>query len=123
MTKKFLIAFSDQGIRKTKKNEFLIPDLIRFSNNFIGIETSKSCQYGFVVYTGIELTTTKVIEKLLENKIIQQTNKEIENILFDYLQFIKSCKIADVIEIKYDSEQFTFKVTGLRMKLGTSKIP
>jgi hypothetical protein len=123
MTKKFLIAFSDQGVRKAKRKEFLIPDLNQFSDNFIGIETSKPCQYGLVVYTGVELTTNIVIEKLIQNKVIQQTNIEIENILFDYLQFIKSCKISDVLEIKYDSGQFTYSVTGLRMNLGISKIP
>jgi hypothetical protein len=123
MTKKFLIAFSDQGVRKTKRKEFLIPDLNQFSDNFIGIETGKACQYGLVVYTGVELTTNIVIEKLMQNKVIQLTNIEIENILFDYLQFIKSCKISDVLEIKYYSGQFTYSVTGLRMNLGISKIP
>ena len=123
MTKKFLIAFSDQGVRKTKKKEFLIPDLNQISNNFIGIETGKPCQYGLVVYTGVELTPSLVIEKLLGNKVIQQTNEAIEIILFDYLQFIKSCKIADVIEIKCDSGQFKYNKTGLRIDSGTSKIP
>jgi hypothetical protein len=121
MTKKFLIAFSDKGLRKTKKKEFLIPDFIHFSNYFIGIETFKPCQYGFVVYTGVELTAKVVIEKLQKNKLLEQPTAEIENLIIDYLQFIKNCKIADVVEISYDSGRFTYKVTGLRMNHDSKK--
>ena len=102
MTRKFLVAFSEQGIRKTKKKEFLIPNLNQFDNYFIGIDTGEICQYGFVVYTGVELSPSIVTEKLVKNNIIKETTPEIENILFDYLQFVKTCKISEVLEIKYE---------------------
>jgi len=123
MTRKFLVAFFEQGIRKTKKKEFLIPNLNQFDNYFIGIDTGEICQYGFVVYTGVELSPSMVIEKLLKNNIITETSPEIENTLMDYLQFIKNCKISEVLEIKYESGKYKYNVTGLRMKQKTSKIP
>ena len=64
-----------------------------------------------------------VIEKLVKNKIITETSPEIENTLIDYLQFIKNCKISEVLEIKYKSGKYKYNVTGLRMKQKTSKIP
>jgi len=123
MTKKFLIAFSDQGLRKTRKNEFLVPNPNQLDNLFIGIETGKICQYGLVVYTGEELDPNIIVRKLIENKIISKTNSSIDNILTEYLQFIKGCKIADVIEIKHESGKYIYSVTGLRMKSEISKIP
>ena len=64
-----------------------------------------------------------VIEKLVKNKIITETSREIENTLMDYLQFIKNGKISEVLERKNEIWKLNnYNVTGLRMKQKTSKI-
>ena len=123
MTKKFLIAFPEQGIRKTKKNEFIIPNLKQLDNYFIGIESSRICQFGIVVYTGYELDPNVVVQKLLRNKIIPESNSLIEKTLEEYLAFIKKCKISDVIGINIESDQYKYFVTGFKSKKEISKIP
>ena len=123
MTKKFLISFSEKGIRETRKNEFLVPNFLETNNKFIGTETGKNCQYGFVVYTGVDLNPDMVIEKLIKSKIISKDDPKIAETINNYLLFLKTCKIGDVIEIINEDGQYKYKITGLRPKVQTSKIP
>jgi hypothetical protein len=123
MTKKFLIAFSDQGIRKTRKNEFIVPNLDHLDNYFIGLESGKICQFGIVFYTGYDLDPNIIVQKLIKNKIVSQSSALIEKTLEEYLTFIKSCKISDVIGINIESDQYKYFVTGFKSKREISNIP
>jgi hypothetical protein len=123
MTRKFLTTFYEKGIHKTKKNEFLIPNIKCFMDKFIGIETGRACQYGLVVYTGVDLEDSTIIEMIIENKLISTSNKVIEGVIKNYLTFVKSCKIGDVIELDITSGSYNYTVTELKITVERPNIP
>jgi hypothetical protein len=123
MTRKFVTTFYEKGIHKTKKSEFLIPNIKCPMNKFIGIDTGKVCQYGLVVYTGVDLEVNTIIEKIIENKLISTSNKLIEGVIKDYLTFVKSCKIGDVIELDINTGSYHYKITELKIAVERPNLP
>lgn len=63
MAKKFVT-----GISKNGKDEFVVPHIFDKQNCFIGIETGKVYQEGIICYTGVDLTSAKVLDKIIENR-------------------------------------------------------
>jgi hypothetical protein len=123
MTRKFIVSSLDNGIRKTNKNEFLIPNLNEPSNTFIGIESGKICQYGLVVYTGVDLDSNLVIERMIGNKILKVVDSQIAPSIEELLIFIKNCKVGDIIEVIPQSGKYEYKITGLKEKSATINLP
>jgi hypothetical protein len=123
MTRKFVTTFYEKGIHKTKKREFLIPNITCPMDKFIGIETGRVCQYGLVVYTGVDLEVSTIIEKVIENKLISSSNKEIESVIRNYLTFLKGCKIGDVIELDIKSAYYNYNITELKITVERPNLP
>lgn len=123
MTKKFIESYLDSNHKKPRKREFVIPDILNFTNNFIGIETKKLYSYGTVCYTGVDLDTKIVTDRLIENQIITSTDKIINEIIDLYLIDLKQYKIADILSISYENKAFGLKLSDLKREIITSKIP
>jgi len=123
MTKKFIESYLDSKHKRPRKREFVIPDILNFTNNFIGIETKKLYQYGTVCYTGVDLDTKIVTERLIENRIITSTDKIINEIIELYLIDLKQYKITDILSISYENKTFGLKQSDLKREIKTSNIP
>lgn len=123
MTKKFIESYLDSNNKRPRKREFVIPDILDFTDNFIGIETKKLYPYGMVCYTGVDIDATIVTERLIENRIITSTDKIINEIIELYLIDLKQYKIADILSISYENKKFGLKLSDLKREIKTSKIP
>lgn len=123
MTKKFIESYLDTNQKRARKREFVIPDILNFTNNFIGIETSKVYSYGMVCYTGVDLNTRIVTDRLIENQIITSTGEITNEIIDLYLIDLKQFKIADILSISYENKKFGLKLSDLKREIKTSKIP
>jgi len=123
MTKKFIESYLDFNQKRPRKREFVIPDILNFTNSFIGIDTKKEYSYGMVCYTGVDLDTKTVTDRLVENQIITSTDKVINEIIELYLIDLKQYKIADILSVSYANKTFGLKLSDLKIKLKTSKIP
>ena len=123
MTKKFIESFLDSNHKRPRKREFVIPDILNFTNNFIGIETKKEYSYGMICYTGVDLDSKIITDRLIENQIIKSTDKNINELIDLYLIDLKQYKIADILTISYENGKFGLKLSYLKIKMNTSKIP
>jgi len=101
----------------------VIPDILNFTNSFIGIDTKKEYSYGMVCYTGVDLDTKTVTDRLVENQIIASTDKVVNEIIELYLIDLKQYKIADILSVSYANKTFGLKLSDLKIKMKTSKIP
>jgi hypothetical protein len=91
MTKKFIVA--PKG-----RSNFLIPDFINKSNQFISIDSGKKFSEGIVVYTGIDLTPKVIKEKITKSGIIDAslvTDMQIT----EFLTEIKNQKISHTVNV------------------------
>ena len=122
MTKKFIESHLDSNQKRPRKREFVIPDILNFTNSFIGIETKKEYSYGMICYTGIDLDSRIVIGRLLENQIIAPTDKNLNEIIDLYLLELKQYKIGTIMTISYENRKFGLKLSDLKIKRETSKI-
>ncbi len=97
MTKKFI--HTDKDLHGSKvTDEFLIPDIIDFKAQFLGIESGKHYDSGLVVYTGMELTVEEVIERFKSSLGgIEYDSESLKNIISEYLVQIKGYKIGKVL--------------------------
>jgi hypothetical protein len=123
MTKKFIESYLDTNQKRPRKREFVIPDILNFTNSFIGIDTKKEYSYGMVCYTGVDLDIKTVTDRLVENQIITSTDKVINEIIELYLIDLKQYKIADILSVSYANKTFGLKLSDLKIKMKTSKIP
>ena len=123
MTKKFIESYLDSNQKRPRKREFVIPDVLNFTNTFIGIETKKEYLYGMICYTGVDLDSKIVTDRLIENQVITTSNKNINEIIDLYLTDLKQYKIADILTISYENEKFRLRLSDLKIKMNTSKIP
>lgn len=123
MTKKFIESYLDINNKRTRKREFVIPDILNFTNNFIGIETMKEYSYGMICYTGVDLDSKIVTDRLIENQIIKSIDKNINELIDLYLIDLKQYKIADILTVNHEKGKFVLKLSDLKIKMNTSKIP
>jgi hypothetical protein len=114
MTKKFLESYLDLKNKRARKREFIIPDIYNFTNNFIGIETRKEYSYGMICYTGVDLDSTIVIDRLIENKIITATSTELIEIIDSYLLDLKQYKISNILSITSENKRFKLNLSDLK---------
>lgn len=105
MTKKFVTGVSDNGI-----DEFVIPNLFDDEVSFLGLKTGKIYREGFICYTGTDLSTTKVMKKILENRSLGFLEKRrARKIIDQYLNQIMLFKIST--KVKMGSE---FKLLAIK---------
>ena len=98
MTKKFITGESEKG-----NSEFVIPDIFEGKDRFIGIESGKIYESGFICYTGVDLSVEKVIEKILENRNLNFLQKRRAKKVIDlYLKQIKMFKISNSVKLRND---------------------
>ncbi|WP_420320366.1 hypothetical protein [Flagellimonas sp.] len=98
MTKKFVISVSDIG-----KDEFVIPDIFDNESYLLGIKTGKIYQEGIICYTGVDLSASIVLDKIMENRSLDffQKRKALK-IIDKYLVQIKKFKISTKVKIDKD---------------------
>ncbi len=123
MTKKFLEAYLDKNNKRTRKREFIIPDIFNLQNSFIGIETKNEYSPGIVCFTGVDLDTRTVIDRLIENKIIQKTQNDYIAIIDKYLTDLKECKISNIITIEYIDNNFSLIKSDIKRRTIKNKLP
>lgn len=97
MTKKFIHTAKEINGPKCK-SEFIIPDVFTESPNLIGLKTGNMYEAGHVVYTGVDLTVTEVLEKAEKLKPLgflkrRKAKKTIEK----YLIQLKDIKISSKV--------------------------
>ena len=123
MTKKFLEAYLDKNNRRTRKREFIIPDIFNLRNSFIGIETKNEYSHGIVCFTGVDLDSRTVIDRLIENKIIQKAQNDYVAIIDKYLTDLKDCKISNIITIEYIDNNFSLIKSDIKRRIIKNKLP
>lgn len=104
MTKKFVHTSKEINGAKCK-NEFIIPDIFSDSPNLIGLETGHQYKAGHIVYTGVDLTVTEVLEKAEKQKKLGFLRKiKAKKTVAKYLRQIKETKIGTVVTLtnKYE---------------------
>ncbi len=97
MTKKFI--HSDKSINgKGSKTEFLIPDIFNGTNQFIGLDSLKTYEFGLIVFTGVNLDVTEVLNKVnAKRKIGLLKKRKVKAELQKYLTQIKELKIGNTV--------------------------
>ncbi len=99
MTKKF-VHTDKQITGERTKDEFLIPDFIDGTQNFLGLETCKKYEFGKIVFTGVELNADKIISKFEKQRSLDIDEKErLRPLLENYLNQISNLKIRDKVKI------------------------
>ncbi|MGQ1946691.1 hypothetical protein ACT3CD_06270 [Geofilum sp. OHC36d9] len=123
MTKKFLEAYLDKKNKRTRKREFIIPDIFNLQNSFIGIETKKEYSHGIICFTGVVLDSKTVIDRLIENKIIQKTQNDYIATIDKYLTDLKDFKISNIITIEYIDNNFRLIKSDMKRRIIKNKLP
>lgn len=104
MTKKFI--HSDELIEgQPVKEEHLIPDIFTKTNYFLGIESFEKYERGLIVYTGTELSVSKVLDRLRKKKSLSLIKRlRARVILKKYLSQIKQLKVGDNVNFSSFNE-------------------
>lgn len=123
MTKKFLEAYLEKNNKRTRKKEFIIPDIFNLQNSFIGIETKKEYSHGIICFTGVDLDSKTVIDRLIENKIIQKTQNDYIATIDKYLTDLKEFKISNIITIEYVDNNFRLLKSDMKRRIIKTKLP
>lgn len=99
MTKKFI--HTDKEIHGSKaRDEFLIPDIIDFKAQFLGLESGKFYDTGLVVYTGMELNVDEVIEQIESSTGgFEYDLESLKKIISEYLVQIKEFNVGKVLRM------------------------
>ena len=114
-TKKMPVCISF-GNFKTSKDEFLIPFVQKeLENGFMGIKSGGIFHYGVLSYLGIEISSTDIINKILNSGIKILNTETLNIVLEDYINKLQSFKIGNIIEIEYLKEN-EFKLVKVSEK-------
>ncbi len=105
MTKKFVTCISKSG-----KQEFVVPNIFDKRNCFISIENGKVYEEGIICYTGVDLTTAIVLDKIIENRKLNFFQKRrMKKVLDEYFVQIKSLKISNKVKVDDNSKLVLIK--------------
>ena len=121
MTKKFIESYLVSNHKKTQKREFVIPDVLNFTNNFIGIETKKEYSFGMICYTGVDLDSKIITDRLIKNQLIKSYDKNINKFIDSYLIDLKQYKISNKVTISYENGKFELKLSDIKKNENISR--
>ena len=104
MTKKFVHTSKELNGAKCK-SEFIIPDIFSDNPNLIGLETRHQYDAGHIVYTGVDLTVTEVLENAEKQKKLGFFKRiKAIKVIEKYLLQIKETKIGTEVTLTNEYE-------------------
>lgn len=86
------------GSAQLRGAEHLIPSLDGKTPAFVGIQTGKEYDRGYICYVGVDVNADDILSKL---QMEESKGKEVRSILEEYLRQLKQFKIGNVVAISW----------------------
>ncbi|NTW60247.1 MAG: hypothetical protein HGA43_13910 [Nitrospirae bacterium] len=97
-TRKMLYSLTKSG-RASLRGEHLVPCLETTRQNcFVGVESGKKYEKGYIVYLGKDIDTEEIEEKL---RIRDDWHAEARPVIESFLTALQSFKIGNVISVSF----------------------